>query len=62
MAAQLIRTMGFWRRGLRSWSASAKTSLPVPVSPDRSTVAVVGATCSICESTYWAAGLSAVST
>ena len=39
-------------RGLRRWMARASSSLPVPVSPWISTVASVGATVSICFSTW----------
>ena len=58
MAAQFSRTMGLWRRGLSSWMASANTSLPEPVSPVSSTVAVVGATCSTCSMRYRTEALS----
>ena len=40
-------TNGLLRRGLRSWMVRATNSLPVPLSPVISTVAVLGATCSI---------------
>ena len=39
-------------RGLRWCSARASSSLPVPVSPSRSTAASVGATCATCASTW----------
>jgi hypothetical protein len=38
MAAQLKRTHGLARRGLSAWMSDATSSLPVPVSPRRSTV------------------------
>ena len=44
-AAQLTATNGFPARGDLAWMARATSSLPVPLSPTMSTVAVVGATC-----------------
>ncbi len=38
-APQLRATKGWFRRGLRAWSARATSSLPVPDSPVTSTVA-----------------------
>ncbi len=43
IAAQLMATNGPSARGLSTWSARAKSSLPVPLSPSRSTVASVAA-------------------
>ena len=43
-AAQLTATNGLPARGLLSWMARATSSLPVPLSPTMSIVAVVGAT------------------
>ena len=60
MAPQLTRTIGRLARGLRSWISLANTSLPAPVSPSRSTVAPVGATCSTSCIVSRAAALSAV--
>ena len=48
IAAQLSLMKVRSRRGLSRWMARASSSLPVPVSPWMSTVAVVGATVSIC--------------
>ena len=42
MAAQLTRTIGRAWRALSSWILEARNSLPVPVSPSRSTVESVG--------------------
>ena len=47
IALQLMATNRCWRRGLLWWMARATISLPVPVSPVMSTVALVGATVSI---------------
>ena len=44
MAAQFTATKGPAARGLQACSVRAATSLPVPLSPIRSTVALVGAT------------------
>ncbi len=44
IAAQLIATKARSRRGESAWMAWAKSSLPVPLSPSRSTVASVAAT------------------
>ena len=41
MAAQFTHTKGLPQRGLRAWMVWATTSLPVPLSPRRSTVASV---------------------
>jgi hypothetical protein len=45
MAAQFTGTKGAPVRGERSWRRRAASSLPVPLSPRRSTVAEAGATC-----------------
>ena len=55
-AAQLTATNGLPRRGERSWSALATSSLPVPLSPWISTVLETGAICSILTSTSWIGG------
>ena len=47
MAPQLMATKRCARRGLLWWMARATISLPVPVSPVMSTVAVEGATVSM---------------
>jgi hypothetical protein len=47
MAAQLIATNALPARGLSECTARASTSLPVPLSPSSSTVAMVGATFSM---------------
>ena len=44
MAPQLMARKGCLRRRLSSWMVRATISLPVPLSPRRSTVASVGAT------------------
>jgi hypothetical protein len=49
-AAQLRRTSGALALGLARWIISATSSLPVPVSPWMSTLARLGATCSIIRS------------
>ncbi len=51
MAAQLTATNGPRRRAEWSWIVRAMSSFPVPLSPSTSTVASVGATCSICRVT-----------
>ena len=56
-AAQLTLTRGPCRRGLRSWIAWARSSLPVPVSPRSSTALVVGATWATFARTSRMAGL-----
>ena len=57
-AAQLTRTSGRSRRGPRSCMARANSSLPVPVSPSRSTVLSVSATASTRASAARSSGLS----
>ena len=57
-AAQLTVMKGLPRRGERSCSALATSSLPVPLSPWTSTVLETGAICSILTSTSWIAALS----
>jgi hypothetical protein len=57
-AAQLTAMKGLPRRGERSCSALATSSLPVPLSPWISTVLETGAICSILTSTSWIAALS----
>ena len=57
-AAQLTAMNGLPRRGERSCSALATSSLPVPLSPCTSTVLDTGAICSILTSTSWMAALS----
>ena len=57
MAAQLSLENGPERRRLRSWTARASNSLPVPVSPSMMTVLSVGLTISTCSSTRRSAGL-----
>ena len=47
MAAQLTLTNGASLRGLRRWMARLTSSLPVPLSPVMSTLALVGATLSM---------------
>src|SRR6266576_2649711 len=47
---------GLPRRGERSWTARATSSLPVPDSPSISTVDVTGAICSILTRTSWIGG------
>ena len=47
MAAQLMATNGLCARPDRRCTARASSSLPVPLSPNSSTVAFVGATFSI---------------
>ena len=47
---------GFSARGLSAWMAFAATSLPVPLSPWISTVALLGATCRISSKTRSMAG------
>ena len=44
IAAQFIATKGLEARGLFSWTSSAISSLPVPLSPCTSTVALLCAT------------------
>ena len=51
IAAQFTRTIGRPLRRDNSWIREAKSSLPVPVSPRRSTVESVAATCRTCSST-----------
>ena len=46
MAAQFTLMSGIARCALRAWIARATSSLPVPVSPVRSTVLLVSATSS----------------
>ena len=55
-AAQWTATNGFSARGLRAWIALAATSLPVPLSPVISTVALLGATWRIVSKTLSIAG------
>ena len=57
-AAQLTAMNGLPRRGERSCSALATSSLPVPLSPWISTVLETGAICSILTSTSWIGALS----
>ena len=57
-AAQLTAMKALPRRGERSWSAFATSSLPVPDSPWISTVLETGAICSILTSTSWIGALS----
>ena len=57
-AAQFTVMKGLPRRGERSCSAFATSSLPVPLSPWTSTVLETGAICSILTSTSWIAALS----
>ena len=47
IAAQFTRMKGLSRRELFSWSALAMSSLPVPLSPVKSTVDGVSATFSM---------------
>ena len=47
IAAQLTATNGLSRRGPVTWMARATSSLPVPVSPRMSTVALRSRTCSM---------------
>jgi hypothetical protein len=56
MAAQFTLTSTASFRRLRAWTARAIISLPVPVSPVRSTEESVGATCSTLLSTRMMAG------
>src|SRR5262249_24889321 len=58
IAAQLSFTKVQSRRRERRWRARATSSLPVPVSPVRSTVASVGATVSTASSTRLSTALS----
>ena len=58
IAPQLTRTSGLALRGLRSCTARAMSSFPVPVSPKSKTVESVGATCSTFLSTVFIAWLS----
>ena len=51
MAPQFTLTMTASRRRLRVWMARAISSLPVPVSPNTSTVASVAATISMSRNT-----------
>ncbi len=48
IAPQLTAMSGRRRRALRSWIARANNSFPVPLSPEMSTAASVGATSSTC--------------
>ena len=56
IAVQFTATKGRSRRGERRWIARATSSLPVPVSPRRSTVASASATCSTIANTSRIAG------
>ncbi len=48
MAPQFTGTKGMAARGESSWSARATSSLPVPLSPEMSTVVETGASFRIC--------------
>ncbi len=57
MAAQLTATNGPPARALLPWMKRARSSLPVPLSPSTSTVALEGAACVATSSTRRSAGL-----
>ncbi len=56
-AAQFKQTKTWSRRGLESWTARATSSLPTPLSPRISTVALLAAARPISSATCWMAGL-----
>ena len=60
MPAQLSATMRLPARGLSSWMARAKRSLPVPEAPRSSVVMSVGAIFSTVRQTFSICGLAAM--